>query len=152
MKGVSPLLATVLLIVIVVSISALLVSWITSFTKSSEQTVTNRTSGTLDCSGASLTIQDVYVTNGSAGTIRALVKNDGLVRGLAIISGQAINNTGSNFTATNVPISSFGVGDLETVVFANVSMATCSAFSQVIITSNCGGIYDVFARSPRCTG
>jgi flagellin-like protein len=149
-KGISPLVASVLLIVIVVTIAALLISWITTFTKGAQQTVTNRTDVVLDCSGAAISIQDVYMTNGSAGTIRVLVKNDGLVRGLSIISGQAINRTGGNFTATGVPITNFDIGDVENVVFANVSMATCDAFSQVIVTTNCGGIYDTYTRSPKC--
>lgn len=153
MKGVSPLVASVLLIVIVVTIAALITSWITQFTKGSQQVITNRTDVALDCSGAAISIQDVYVANGSAGTIRVLVKNDGLAGGLSIISGQALNKTGSNFTASNLPVRNFDIGSLATVVFANVSMATCDAFSQVIVASNCGGVLDTFSsppRSPKC--
>ena len=151
MKGVSPLVASVLLIVMVVSIAALLISWITTFTKTAQQSVTNKTDVTLDCSGAVVSIQDVYLTNGSAATIRVLVKNDGLTSGLSIISAQAFNRTGSNFSASNIPIRNFDIGDLETVVFENVSMPTCSAFSQVVVTSSCGGIVDVYTRSPKCS-
>lgn len=151
MKGVSPLVASVLLIVIVVTIAALLTSWLTTFTKGAQSTVSNRTDVALDCSGASISIQDVYVTNGSAGTIRVLVKNDGLVGRLSIISAQVLNTSGNNFTASNMPVTSFDIGDVESVVFGNVSVTTCSAFSQVVVTSNCGGILDTWARSPKCT-
>jgi flagellin-like protein len=149
MKGISPLVASVLLIVMVVTIAALITTWLTTFTKTSQQSVTNKTDTTLDCSGASISIQDVYVTNGSLGTVRALVKNDGLTDGLSIISGQLLNSSGGNFTATNLPFTGFNVGGLATIVFANASIATCSSFSQVIVTSSCGGIFDVFSSPPR---
>src|SRR3989344_7950573 len=115
MKGISPLVASVLLIVIVVTISALLISWITQFTKGAQSTVTNRTDTVLDCNGASISIQEVYVQNGTLGTIRAIVKNDGLVNGLSIITAQAINRTGSNFTAVNLPVTDFNPGNIANI-------------------------------------
>ena len=58
-KGVSPLVASVLLIVIVVSLVALISGWITSFFTGTRETITNRTDTSVGCTGASAEIESV---------------------------------------------------------------------------------------------
>lgn len=152
-KGISPLISAVLLIVIAVSISALIFTWAGGFVKSAQTTVSNRTGESVECSGASISIQDVYLTNGTSGSARAVVKNEGLTDSLTITSGQLFNRTGGNFTANNTPISGFNTGDVAVVIFRNISVEKCSDLSQVIVTSNCGGVSDTFLvrnKAPIC--
>ncbi len=141
MKGVSPLVATVLLIVIVVSMVAIISGWLNAFITGTRETVTNRTDAGVGCTGASIYVESVYasVANGTSGNVRAVVKNDGVVDELAIVSAQYINSTGHNFSATtSLPVSNFNRGSIKTLAFENVSIQNCSAFSQVVVATNCG--------------
>ncbi len=149
MKGVSPLVATVLLIVIVVSLVAIISGWITSFFTGTRETVTNRTDASVGCTGSAVDIEAVYATiaNGTSGNVRAVVKNDGVVDDLSIISAQYFNTTGHNFsTTTALPITNFVRGAIRTLQFENVSIQNCSAFSQVVVTTNC--ISTRYKKSP----
>lgn len=140
MKGVSPLVATVMLIVIVVSIVAMLSGWLTTFFMSTRETVTNRTDTQVSCTGASIFVESVYViiANGTSGRISAVVKNDGAVDGLNIVSAQYVNTTGHNFSATTaLPITNFNRGAIRTLLFENASIQNCTAFSQVIVSTDC---------------
>ena len=140
MKGVSPLIASVLLIVIVVSLVALISGWLNTFFQGTRETVTNRTDTSVGCTGASINVESVYasIANGTSGNIRAVVKNDGLVDELAITSAQYINTTGHNFsTTTRLPITNFPRGNIVTLLFENVSIQNCTAFSQVVVATQC---------------
>ena len=139
MKGVSPLVASVLLIVIVVAIAALVSGWLTQFFSNTRETVNNRTDTAVTCSGSSILIESVYMaSNGTSGRLTAIVKNDGLVDGQSITSAQYFNITGSNFSATSaLPVNNFNRGDIRTLLFENASIANCSAFSQVVVATQC---------------
>ena len=138
MKGVSPLVAAVLLIVIVVSITGLMSGWLTSFFTGTRETVTNRTDTQVGCTGASIYVETVYavIANGTSGNVRAIVKNDGVIDE-SITSAQYINTTGHNFsTITALPMT-FNRGSIKTLLFENVSIQNCTAFSQVVVSTNC---------------
>lgn len=137
-KGVSPLVATVLLIVIVVSLVAIISGWLNSFMTDTRETVTNRTDASVQCTGASMNIETVYVNfaNGTAANARAIVKNDGVADRVSIVSAQIYNTTGANFTA-NLSSSDFPPGTIKTLTFENVGISSCSAFSQVVVSTQC---------------
>ncbi|MBI4174292.1 MAG: hypothetical protein HY517_01495 [Candidatus Aenigmarchaeota archaeon] len=138
-KGVSPLVATVLLIVIVVSLVAIISGWLTTFFAGTRETVTNRTDTQVGCTGASLFVESVYaaVANGTTGNVRAVVKNDGVIDD-TITAAQYVNTTGHNFsTTTALPITTFSRGSIKTLLFENVSIQNCTAFSQVVVSTNC---------------
>jgi len=139
-KGVSPLVATVLLIVIVVSLVAIISGWLNSFVTDTRETVTNRTDASVQCTGASMNIETVYANfaNGTAANARAIVKNDGVTGRVSIMSAQLYNTTGSNFSATStLPVTDFPPGAIRTLVFENVSLPSCSAFSQIVVSTQC---------------
>ena len=150
-KGVSPLIATVMLIVIVVSLVALISGWLTNMFTESRESVSNRTATSMSCSGASHVIKSVYVNpagvfNASA---RVTVENDGLVDGLSIISATLYNATGYDFaTNTTLPITPFARGNVVTLIFENVSMSNCDAFSQVVVATQCGSY--TYNERPTC--
>ncbi len=150
MKGVSPLIATVMLIVIVVSIVALMSGWLTSFFMGTRETVSNRTDTSVDCTGAIMTIDAVYLKNGTfpLGEANVVVRNEGLVDDLAIMAAVLYNTTGHNFsTATPLPVTDLDRGGVETLRFANLSInENCTAFSRVVVTNQCGS--DTFKGAP----
>ncbi len=117
-KGISPLLATVLLIAMTVVTTTLLSQWVTTTMSSTQTTVTNRTNEGVACAAAEIVIDDVYITSGSTSeTASVILRNSGMTDDLTITSAQLYNKNGDNITATNVPISNFDRGTTSTLSF-----------------------------------
>ncbi len=153
MKGISPLIAAVLLIAFTVAIATLIMGWFSTLTRSTTTTVSNKTTEAVACSNAQISIEDVYITAGSlaTGSARVIVKNTGFTM-LAINSAQLYNTTGHNFSTGFSSVSSFSAGSIQTISLTNVSVPTCpTTFSKAIVTSNCGGISDTFDGTPKCS-
>jgi flagellin-like protein len=145
-KGVSPLIATVLLIVIAVSMAGLIFSWINTFTAGSTKKMENRTAAVVDCSGAAVTIKEVYLQNGTSGTVRVVVQNSGYVDNV-ITAAAVYNSSGYNFSSSGVPVMSRR-GEITNLVFTGTSIPTCNDFSNVYVATACAGIDDVFSNRP----
>ena len=151
MKGISPLIASVMLIAITVAIAALVMGWFSGLTKSTTTTVSNRTNEAVSCSSAQVTIEDVYITAGTeeSGSARVIIKNAGF-NGIYINSVQLFNRTGDNFSTGFTP-GDLPSGGLKTVSLANVSVSNCPTdFSKVIASTTCGGISATFDGTPKC--
>ncbi len=69
MKGVSPLIAAVLLIVFTVAIGAVVLNWMTSYTQGTTERAGTDTSSTIDCAKQILSIENVSKSNGQV-TVR----------------------------------------------------------------------------------
>ena len=156
-KGISPLLAAVLLIAVTVAIATLVMGWITTITRSTQVTVSNKTVEATDCSSASIVIEGVYIAAGGNGTSRVIVRNAGLLDNMQIISAQIFNRTGSNFSASSLPITNFGKGNVTTLSFSpigppggTVATACPGDFSRVLISTTCGGVSAEFTSTPNC--
>ncbi|NPA38811.1 MAG: hypothetical protein GXN99_03405 [Candidatus Nanohaloarchaeota archaeon] len=63
-KGVSPLIAAVLLIVFTVAIGAVVLNWMTSYTKGTTETAGTDTSSTIQCAKQIIVIENVTKSNG----------------------------------------------------------------------------------------
>ena len=152
MKGISPLLASVLLIAITVSIATLIMGWMSTVARTTEVKVENKTMQAVDCSSSSVTIQDVYIKAGNGtGAASVIVTNSGQTDGLVIRSVTLINTTGVGFSSSSVPISNFDQGDVETLTFTSINISVCpQSFSKVIVTTDCGGVSDTFDTTPKC--
>src|SRR3989338_10152579 len=152
MKGISPLIAAVLMIVFRVGIATLVMGWFSTLTRSTTTTVTNKTTEAVACSNAQVGIEDVYITAGTLanGNARVIVKNTGYAT-VGINSLQIYNTTGHNHSSGFSGVSSFAQGAVQTFSLTNVSVPTCpTLFSKVIVTTTCGGITDTFDGTPKC--
>ena len=150
MKGVSAILATVMLIVVVVALIGIFMTFSTSLLRSTQSTIGNRTTEAIECSGASITIDEVFLNKGATGSAQVRVVNNGLKNDLSIMSSTLFTKT-SSFAAANMPISNFGIGEVEVISFTNINAPDCNDFSQVIVTTNCGIATDTFTKAPKCT-
>lgn len=154
MKGISPLIASVLLIAFTVAIATLVFSFLSTTVRQTTTTTSNRTTEALECSAASVNIEDVYVSGGSgAATVRVIVKNTGFTNDLSLVSASVYNDTGVNFSTSDIPVTDFDRGEIATLTFTNVNLSGggCpTAFSQAIVTTSCGGISDTFDGTPKC--
>ncbi len=73
-KGISPLIAAVLLIAFTMAVAAILTAWVTSFTQDTTESVGNESERLVGCSFASLDIYDAVL---SGSTLTVNVANTG---------------------------------------------------------------------------
>lgn len=146
MKGLSPLLATVLIISITVAIATLFMGWMTNVTKETQITVGNKTTTAVDCSAADISVDAVYL-DFAANRSRVAVRNSGFVDD-KIVSASMHNTNGDTLgVVTSLPVN-MSKGALATIEF-NMSgkISNCGNFSQVIVTTQC--TFDKFRSTPK---
>jgi hypothetical protein len=146
MKGISNFLSAAILLIIVLSISVAVFSWVSSISTEQTTAIRNSTTQQLGCQYADMYIMNAtYNCSGTcaAGTLHnltATVRNNGK-RSLEI-NGMAIRNiTGSTF--------SFGISPVviapgEDAFLVNMSNVTCSSINRtidalIISSINCPG-------------
>ncbi|MDI6720997.1 MAG: hypothetical protein QMD85_01310 [Candidatus Aenigmarchaeota archaeon] len=152
MKGISPLVASVLLLAIVVSIAVVVGSWVSGMAKDTTATVGNRTAESVSCSASDIIVEALYVHAGNEATgySRAVIRNQGF-QALTLTSAQLINRTGFNVT-TSSTLGIIAKGEAQVIVFPNTSVSVCPTdYSRLILTSNCGGVSHIFTGAPICS-
>ncbi len=154
-KGVSPLIASVFLIAITVTIATLLSGWVSTVTRTTQVSAENKTAEAVECAAAVILIEDVYVQDtGANAIVNAFVRNSGQANDLIIGNATVYNTSGGSLTATapSVPLSDFDRGEVVTFTFTNAPIPSCPTnFQEVIVTTNCGGVSAKFDKSPKCS-
>ena len=150
-KGISPLLAAVLLIAVTVAIATLVMGWISTITRTTQVTVSNRTSIAVDCASSAIVIDDVYINTGAfTGTV--IVRNSGQADDLTITFANLYNATGTVVTpAETLPVADFDKGEIQTFTYTAIGIPTCANFSKAIVATNCAGVSATFDRTPKCS-
>ena len=151
MKGISPLIATVMLIAITVIIATIQSGWLTSFTKTQQDTIENRSSEIVDCTSADVTIEDVYL-DFTTNVSRVHIRNTGQVNSLGVVSVLLLTRTGDQMpVVTNMnSISALSKGQQIRIDFNITNLTACSNFSKVTVSTTCPTISDSFVGSPKC--
>ena len=152
MKGITPLLATVLLVSTVFIIGLLVTSWLGTLTRQTTEQASNKTTEATQCASAGISIEDVYLR--TPNITRVIIRNSGQADNLNVIGATVFNTTGHS--ATTAGPSDFDKGNVTTITVesaqATLNFSSCpAAFSKVIVTTNCGGISDEFVGTPRCS-
>ncbi len=152
-KGISPLIASVLLVVFTVAIAALIVGWLSTYTRETTSVVSISGKNVIDCMKVTLDIDTVYLTVNSTGsdTIRAVVTNKGQVA-INIVSAIAYSSEGTSCALSSQAGSSMSVGSIA--MWSNASgcdlyadNSTCSDFNMIQVITDCGT--SAVFRSPR---
>jgi len=149
MKGISPLIATVLLIAFTVATAGLLSSWLMSFTKTSSETVTQQSTTQLVCSYGGIGLSSLkYSNNRMNGTI----ENTQTIS-LGNITVQIIYTNQSTITsklclvgsvANSCDVANISISPRESVSF---SIPASSAYQTIRVYTNCSNVYDSAASS-----
>jgi flagellin-like protein len=142
MKGISPLVATVLLIAFTVSVAGIISVWLTSFARTTTSTVGEESERQLLCIHASLSLRSVAYSS-SSNTLTGILENSGEVPigniSLQIIYNNAtsqkfelclVGNRALNCSVSNLTLARYG----ETAVF-NVSIS--DNYDRIIAIGNC---------------
>ncbi|HLC76956.1 MAG TPA: hypothetical protein VJH04_02010 [archaeon] len=135
MKGISPLIASVMLIVITVAVSTLLSGWLSTTTTSQTRNIQNTTQTHLQCQYADLYIKNATYTcnnnctTGTQHTTSITVVNSGK-KTLAIDSIYIRNTTGIVTLLSLNETKTLNVGDA--LVVSNTTRATCTGINRSI--------------------
>jgi flagellin-like protein len=142
MKGISPLVATVLLIAFTVAVAGIISVWLTGFARTSTSTVGKESERQLICSYAAISLRSVKYSTSSS-TLSGILENSGSVAignlSLQIIYANAttqkfelclIGNQALNCSVSNISLAKYG----DAITF-NVSASR--DFDTIIATGNC---------------
>jgi len=132
-KGVSPLIAAVLLIAFTVSVSMIIMGWFSTFTRTATANISATTTEAIGCNAASINIEHVY--DG-----KIIVKNTGF-KDLNVV-GMIVNSTGGTCTSSSTPVTKGSVVALSLSSCYPADM-TDADFDRAIVTTDCGGVDDV---------
>ncbi len=146
-KGVSALIASVLLIAFTVSVAMIIMGWFSSFVRTTTENVSGVTQGAIGCSSGIVDIDRIYITNTSGsnyGKATIIVKNTGQIALTVNAMIVAVNGTVCN-TNTGVSISAGSSGTLNLTGCVNVTNS--QNFSSALITTSCAGITDSTTKS-----
>ena len=117
MKGISPLLSGILLIAVTVTVGSMVSGFTSSTFTDVGRTTDNITDSGLLCSGASISINRVFIDGGNNGSAIVSIKNDGQIDNMIIKSAQIFDKLGNNFTFNNTDEITLNRGDIKTISF-----------------------------------
>lgn len=141
MKGISPLIAVVLLIAFTIAVGGILSVFVTTFTSTQTKTVSSTTEAQVKCSTASLDVKEVrYPASGATGRVNVTVIYSTGSETLANITVQVVAR-GGIVQATSTSSVAPGESRAIQVVSANIPPEVVRAFgicqSTVPVVGEC---------------
>jgi flagellin-like protein len=144
-KGVSPLIATVLLIAFTVGVAGIIVTWVTSFSTSTTQRVSQQADIQVICSYGSINLRSLRFANSQ---LSGTIENKGQIPlgniSLSIIYANATSEKiGLCLPASSAgscPVSNLTLGLAERATF-NVTISG-SNYAEITVATNCTGVTD----------
>ncbi|MCJ7450243.1 MAG: hypothetical protein MUP58_00710 [Candidatus Nanohaloarchaeota archaeon QJJ-9] len=131
-KGISPLIAAVLLIAFTMAVAAILTAWVTQFTQDTTGAVGNESERVIQCSYAGLSIYDAV---NDSGNLTVSVANTG-TQDMSNVSITAFMEDGS---LTNTYMGALPTGGVQEITLTDLS----GTLSSVRATStDCPGVTD----------
>ncbi|MBW6462351.1 MAG: hypothetical protein K0B07_04865 [DPANN group archaeon] len=143
-KGISPLIAVVLLIVFTVAISTIIISWMNDYTKKITSDASENTAVVVSCAKQVINIPtSIGIQTNSSGYVTVLVENIGQAE-TTIKQILAIDNA-SNMCSINITNATIAIGDIG--VFGPMDCSSTfgtitPTLTTVRATTTCGGIAD----------
>lgn len=151
MKGISPLIATVLLIAFTVAVAGLLSSWLMSFTKSSSEIVSRQSNTQLVCSYGGIALSNLKYSS-SCNCMNGTIENTQTIS-LGNITIQTIYSNQSTITtklcvygsaAKDCGVANISLQPRESVSF---SINSSSDYQTIRVYTNCSNVYDSASSS-----
>ncbi len=144
--GISPLIASVLTVLIAITVATIVIGWVTTVTKSTTRDVGNNTDKAIDCTVSQINIEEVYLDT-TRNRSRVSVKNAGYTHDM-VMSAVVSNSYGINA----VNITEFPVilmqGDYATIEFNTTNtIPACGNFSRAVVSTKCKST--AFDSSPK---
>ncbi len=133
-KGISPLIAVVLLIAFTIAVGAIIGAWVTTFSRGKTGELSEGAEETLNCAGAGLRFDTDDI-----GTSRVLIRNTGDVN-LWEFTITVINESSQN--ATSYPVDQFNsstnaLTPQQPGAISNSSMSISAGHTVRVVAGNC---------------
>lgn len=144
-KGVSPLIATVLLIAFTIAVGGLISIWLTGFTQTTTQSVGTQASNSITCSNGGITLSSLGYCNGN---LTGIITNIGSIS-LGNLTLTVIFTNSSNTQVLYLKLLGSTVNATPSCC-ANLSLSPSmiQSFNFTIGGSN----YNLFRLTSNCTG
>ena len=145
-KGISPLIAGVLMVAFVLAVAAVVGGWFTSVTKTQTREVGSGINQQVECSKAVIDILDAG--NSSSGKIFLVIQNSGTVdlsQGFTILCQKGDTSK----TATNSSVS-LSHGSIATVVFNTLDYNDCQNTNITVTSAQCPSAQDQCTEGDDC--
>jgi len=139
MKGISPLLASVLLIAFTLAVATIVGSWLTTMTKTTSETVGAGMAAQANCSKSLLDIVDVSCHSNTNVTVA--VQNAGSI---TLISPSFYFKTTDETTCTNSATATLSGGQISTFEINCSNFAVNKTLNFVRVTALCQGDVSVY--------
>ena len=136
MKGISPLLASIFLVLIAATVVPIFSGWFMDNLMSAADASGNRTEEAVKCNAAGLAIEDFYL-DFSAGRARVNVRNSGQAPD-RIVSAKVYAYYGSEAAnLTEFPLN-INAGEFKYLTFSTEgAIGSCSNFSYAVVSGRC---------------
>ena len=151
-KGVSPLIAVVLLIVFTVAVSTMIMSWMNTYTKTTTTSASANTDTVIQCSQQTVSIPTTsgVIYNTTTGLVTVNIENNG--QATTNIKKVIAYDVDGDTCILTPDTTELEVGDIVTnqtnCYTADSSWSNCT--ETVRVTTECGGIYDEWSNSVAC--
>ena len=146
-KGISPLIASVLLIVFVVAISSIFLSWVREYTSNTQTDIDTSSAELLDCGQQAVEIKDVYMVPTPEGSedphkYRILVENTGQKK-TTLLDMFMLTTEGEKCEFASAPDTEIEKGTSTVIENADCGDIVdfphgCGKFFQVEVKTACG--------------
>lgn len=151
MKGISPLVATVLLIAFVVAIGGIILTWMNTFARTQTELVEEQASISITCSYGSINLKNPKFTSGTT-RLSGTIENIGQIElGNITVSivyqnatSQTIELCNSATGAVSCSAGNLSLGIAEQAAF-NVTIWG-SNYDEVKVSTNCSAVSDTVER------
>ncbi|OYT42467.1 MAG: hypothetical protein B6U88_03295 [Candidatus Aenigmarchaeota archaeon ex4484_56] len=132
-KGVSPFIAVVLLVAFTLSVAAIFGGWITSFSKSTSQTVEERSSERIECAYGGIALNNL-IYNSTSGNLTGTIENTDVITLGDIDLEIFYDNSTKQEIDLNIELSP---GEKDTF-----NQAIDSNYDKVRVFTNCSNVND----------
>ncbi len=148
MKGISTLVAAVILVGIVLVVATLTLNWMVNIQASTGNDIRNKT---MECNTAAVVIEKVYLDMANS-VGRIIVRNSGFDDDS--INGASITNTRGQITTnlTQLPVTLTRGSQASVSLNMTNVITACANFSRAFISTRCGvsGEYGSAGETPVC--
>jgi flagellin-like protein len=143
MKGVSPLVASVLLIAFAIAVAGLYSGWITSFTKTTTEEVQEQSEKRVTCSYGGIALDDVKY-NRTTGNMSGTVENTDLISLGNIDFEIFYANASRGKLDLNMILEP---GEKNTFNRQLLDMNITNNYNKIRVITNCSNVYDEISSS-----
>jgi flagellin-like protein len=152
MKGISPLMASILLIAITLSVAMVAFNAFKGIASSQAGSASDLGESASDCAFKAIEITNVTInTTGSSQEILMILENKGNGP-LTMATGFVADTDGNKcpFNVTNIVLEEGSIAAYRNTSGCGIFSSSCTDFNRAEISTKCGNAHDSYEAAPTC--